>query len=37
MLQIEAGRHKNLLMCILYIIVLEDAYQLLMLCPAYTE
>ena len=45
MLQIEVGRHKNMLMadrlCVfckeLYIIVLEDEYHFLMLCPAYTD
>ena len=45
MLQIEVGRHKNMLMadrlCVfckeLDIIVLEDEYHFLMLCPAYTD
>ena len=45
MLQIEAGRHKNMLLadrlCVfckeLDIIVLEDEYHFLMLCPAYTD
>ena len=44
-LHIEAGRHKNMLtadrLCVfceeLDIIVLEDEYHFLMLCPAYTD
>ena len=45
MLQIEAGRQKNMLMadrlCVfckeLDNYVLEDEYHFLMLCPAYTD
>ena len=44
MLQIKAGRHKNLLMadCAFSVknymlFVLEDEYLFLMLCPAYTD
>ena len=44
-LTVKAGRHKNLLMtdilCVfyieLYIIVLENQYHVIVLCPAYTE
>ena len=40
-LLIEAGRHKKLVNGIfgkeLHIIVLEDEYHFLMLCPTYTE